>query len=406
MTIYIDRTGGSAWLARQPWHEPSGPEGARAQLTVVATGMMAVASTVFAITIAAVAYASGNYGPRLLNNFMNDRGNQVSLGVFIATFVYNLTILRVVRSPDIGTAEAPAFVPHVSMLGSALSVLLSVGVLIYFLHHVPASIRINIVLGGIGERLLREIRTRFPDARSHEEPRRDAGGREVLAGDSGYVEVISFKKLDEIARREDLVIGLRVRTGDFVHRTVPIVAVRRELTGEVEERIRACFALGRSRTPTQDLEFLFDELAEIALRALSPGVNDPFTAITSLHWMGAAMAELGGRDLTAGPEQSDYDPRRVRPLPDDFRHYLRRSFGSVRRSAAREPVAAKVFLETLAGVAAAANSRARREALLEEARTLVLEAEAMARGPAVTEIRDCLAAVEDRFSDHDCPPMT
>ena len=143
-TTWLDRNGGSEWLSYLPWYEPSRPEGARAQLTVVASAMIAISSTVFAITIAAVAYASGNYGPRLLTNFMNDRGNQISLGVFIATFVYNLMILRVVRDPGNGTssaAEAAAFVPQVSVLVSALSMLIGVGVLVFFLHHIPASIR-------------------------------------------------------------------------------------------------------------------------------------------------------------------------------------------------------------------------------------------------------------------------
>jgi len=106
VTVWADRHGGSQWLSYLGWFEPSRPEGARAQLTVIATATIGIASTVFAITIAAVAYASGNYGPRLLTNFMNDRGNQVSLGVFIATFTFNLMVLRVVRNPEDGASGA------------------------------------------------------------------------------------------------------------------------------------------------------------------------------------------------------------------------------------------------------------------------------------------------------------
>ena len=98
-TIHLDRTLDPQWLELLGASHAVQPEGARAQLTVIASAMIAISSTVFAITIAAVAYASGNYGPRLLTNFMNDRGNQVSLGVFIATFVYNLMLLRIVRTP-------------------------------------------------------------------------------------------------------------------------------------------------------------------------------------------------------------------------------------------------------------------------------------------------------------------
>src|SRR3546814_1525448 len=136
------------------------------------TGVQTCALPIFAITIAAVVYASGTYGPRLLTNFMTDRGNQLSLGVFVATFVYGLMVLRVVRAEDEVPATAadaaatylPGFVPQISLLIAVALLLLSVAVLVYFLHHIPASIRINSVLAGIGRRLLRDIEERFPKA--------------------------------------------------------------------------------------------------------------------------------------------------------------------------------------------------------------------------------------------------
>src|SRR3546814_1247715 len=120
-TIHLDRMRGVDWLSLFPWFEGSRPEGARAQLTVIASAMIAIASTVFAITIAAVAYASGNYGPRLLTTFMNNRGNQFSMGVFIAPFVSNLVVLRLVQDPrDTSAADGPrealpGFVPPLSI---------------------------------------------------------------------------------------------------------------------------------------------------------------------------------------------------------------------------------------------------------------------------------------------------
>ena len=393
LTIQLDRTWGPEWLLRTGWLEASRPEGARAQLTVIAGAMIAIASTVFAITISAVAFASGNYGPRLLTNFMNDRGNQISLGVFIATFVFNLTVLRVVRNPqDVpapgeGAAEAAAaFVPQLSMLVSSASVLLAVAVLVFFLHHVPASIRVNTVLGGIGRHLIHDIERRFPKEGAGTEPEPAAPGVPVSAASIGYVEIIDFAALDSIAREEGRTLSLRIRTGDFIHPHMPIV----ELSGgepeeALKERIRNCFSLGDSRTPTQDLEFLIDELVEIGMRALSPGVNDPFTAVTAIHWMGAALAKLADRDLSQGPEQEDYDPLRVRPLPDDFRHYLRRSFGAFRASAASEPIAAQMAIEALATAAIAA-SPDRRAALVEEARLLLAQAKLELEGPTLEEV--------------------
>lgn len=396
-TVWVDRSGGSQWLNALGWFEPSRPEGARALLSVIASATIAISSTVFAITIAAVVYASGNYGPRLLTNFMTDRGNQVSLGVFIATFVYNLMILRVVRNPELGASdprEAAAFVPQVSVLVSVGTMVLAVAVLVYFLHHVPASIRINSVLGGIGRRLLHDIEKRFPKEGSADQPVQPIEGCPVAAACAGYIEIIDYAELDRIACECGLRIGLHVRTGDFVHPHRPLAETSGTAPREdIERRIRACFSFGDSRTPTQDLEFLIDELVEIGLRGLSPGINDPFTAVTSLHWMGAALARLAERDLRAGPERCDYDVDRVRPIIDDFAHYVRRSFGAIRPSAAASPIAAKVFLEALEGAALSAGP-ARRHVLLDEGRLLIRQAETALEGPALDEVRERLQRLE------------
>jgi uncharacterized membrane protein len=402
LMIHLDRSWGSEWLTAYSWFEGARPEGARAQLTVVTSAMIAISSTLFAITIAAVAFASGNYGPCLLNNFINDRGNQISLGVFIATFVYNLLLLRVVRDPQDQPAPGEsagealtAFVPQLSMMVSAASVVIAVAVLVYFLHHIPSSIRINTVLGGIGRHLIRDIEKRFPVEGGAEEPFEPRPGTPVAAASIGYIEIIDFGELDRIAHEADINIALRVRTGDFVHPHLPMV----ELGGGanqagLEDDIRDCFSLGASRTPTQDLEFLIDELVEIGLRALSPGINDPFTAITCIHWMGAALAKLADRNLYEGPEQDSYDRRRVQPLADDFSHFVKRSFGAFRSALATSPLAAGVALDALAGVAFGATSSERREILLQEGRELMRQAEPELEGPALETVRERLAEFE------------
>ncbi|HZG09441.1 MAG TPA: DUF2254 domain-containing protein [Allosphingosinicella sp.] len=406
LSVHLDRLWGAQWLEDFAWYESSRPEGARAQLTVIASSMIAISSTVFAITIAAVAYASGNYGPRLLNNFMNDRGNQISLGVFVATFVYNLLILRAVRNPEdpavpgeSAAEAATAFVPQLSMAISSLSVLIAVGVLVYFLHHIPASIRINTVLGGIGRRLIADLERRFPAVGGHEEPEQPERGTPIAARRVGYVEIVDFTTLDRIAGERGLVVSLAVRTGDFIHPHLPVLFVS---SGEADEELAgellSCFSLGDSRTPTQDLEFLIDELVEIGVRALSPGINDPFTGITSLHWLAAALSRLADRDLWQGPEQHSYDRSRVRPVSDGFDHYLRRSFGGMRDSCAADQKAALVYLDSLAGVAIGATSDARRHALAAEARLLVAQAETELQGPAIEQVRARLAETEERIA--------
>jgi uncharacterized membrane protein len=404
-TIWLDHRGAGTWLVGTGWVDTSSAEGARSQLSVIASAMIAIASTVFAITIAAVAFASGNFGPRLLTNFMNDRGNQVSLGVFIATFAYSLLVLRTVRSPEEAEASAAAavaegFVPQLSLLVSTALVAIAVAVLVYFLHHVPASIRINTVLAGIGRRLLDDIAERFPEDTEGRQPAEGVPGLPLSAVDTGYIEIIDFQALDRAAAEHDVVVSLSVRTGDFVHPHVCLLEVSGgALTDELKPKLHAALALGASRTRAQDIEFLIDELVEIALRALSPGVNDPFTAITSLHWMGAALASLAGRNLARGPEQEEYDPKRVRPRADDFRHFVARSFGGVRQSAAESPIAAKIFLDALGAAAVGCIDPCRRRALLEEGGRLVEQARHALDGPARREIEERFQRLEQDFAE-------
>ncbi|MEM8695418.1 MAG: DUF2254 domain-containing protein [Pseudomonadota bacterium] len=397
VTVYLDRNGAAEWLTSVPWLEPARPEGARTVLTVIAGSMIGVAATVFSITIAAVAYASGNYDPRLLTNFMEDRGNQLSLGVFIATFVYALIVLRVVRGEDerpASTADAaattlPGFTPQLSLLVATAMAIWAVGVLVYFLHHIPAGIRINTVLQGIGERLVRDIKRRFPDEEGKREPQEARRGAPIPAESNGYLEIIDFETLDAIAERTDGRIALRLRTGDFVHRGVPLAEVDgTDVDDDLADCIRDCFVTGGMRTATQDLEHLIDELVEIALRALSPGINDPFTAVTALHWLSAGMAELARRDLDRGPEQDKYDRSRVQPLDDDFEHFLNRSFSAVRASVAGSPMASLKFLDALESIAPVTRSRRRRAMLLGEGLQLVEQAKTALEGPSMDRLND------------------
>ena len=390
LTIWLDLIGAGWWFQGTGWLESSGVEGARSLLTVIASAMIAMASTVFAITIAAVAYASGNYGPRLLTNFMNDRGNQISLGVFIATFVYALSVLRVVDSGDndSGAGGTEVFIPQLSLFVASLMVIGAVGVLVYFLHHIPASIRINTVVAGIGRKLLEDIEERFPEEFQGLEPIEGKPGVAVMPATTGYVEIIEFSTLSRCTEKWGATLSLKIRTGDFVHPGVPLVEVcGADVDEELVERIRSAFAVGSSRTRAQDLEYLIDELVEIALRALSPGINDPFTAVSAIHWLGAAMASLGGRSLCRGPEQDKYDPERVRPLADDFQHFLERAFGAIRASAAGSPIASKMFLDALALAEGNAASPERRRLIRAEAARLAEQAETVLEGPSIEDVR-------------------
>lgn len=401
--VWLDRSGATAFLSESAWLIPARPKGAADMLTVMAGSMIGVASTVFSITLVAVTYASGNYGPRLLTNFLEDRGNQVSLGTFIASFVYALIVLRSVRSEDETPAASatgdmlPGFVPQLSLLVAYLMMAVCVGVLVFFLNHIPSSIRINMVLRDIGERLLGTVRVTYPIEDEFSEAREQVGGKPVTAWDTGYVQLIDFEDLEKIARDCNCTFSLRVRTGDFVHRDLTLMEIEGCQPDEIEARVRDCFTLGASRTPEQDPQFLIDELVEIGLRALSPGINDPFTAITALHWLGAATSEIGRRDLRKDIGNGDSDEIPVIPLPDDFAHYVKRGFGAIRSAVATSPIAAEVMLDTLSHAATPIRDQRRQEILRDEGKALAEQARLNLVGPDLARMEEHVVRFERTF---------
>jgi len=399
--IWLDRNGFADFLNDVDWLIPARPTGANNMLTVIAGSMIGVASTVFSITIAAVAYASGNYGPRLLTNFMQDKGNQFSLATFIGTFVYALVVLRTVRTEDEVAASAaeaafttlPGFVPQLSLLVAMGLMGLSIAVLVFFLNHIPASIRINTVLEGIGRRLIEDIGKIYPDPNKGYQPEKAPDGQPVLAVESGYIQIIDFEGLVERAEEADARIALEVRTGDFVHPGMMLARLCKEEVGNNEisddlaAKVRSEFTFGATRTPEQDPQFLIDELVEIALRALSPGINDPFTAITAMHWLGTTTAYLGTRDLRKYVIDSEEDGiARIIPLPDDFEHYLSRGFGNVRTGAATSPAAALAMLDTLRNAAAPIGDETRKALLKREGLRLIEQVREHLSGPDLQEV--------------------
>ena len=333
--------------------------------------MIGVAGTTFSVTIAAVVYASGQYGPRLLSNFMSDRGNQVTLGTFIATFVYSLVVLRTIRSAGESGAGVPAFVPQLALLVALILVLCSIAVLIFFIHHVPMRIHINNVIESIGERLIDDIDARFPVfvgvplEEREDDPRIPAAFRDdadraeyerrvpVRSKHTGYIQLIDDSTLLDAARDNDLVIRLQYQSGDFTHKgSVLLEAWPAERCDEdAMHDLRGAFAVGSRRTALQDLRFLIDELVEIAARALSPGVNDPFTANSCLDWLGAAMADLARRDLPSRLRADDDEKLRVIAHPMTFDGFVDRAFGALRQYASADMIAGKRFLNALGDVA-------------------------------------------------------
>jgi uncharacterized membrane protein len=356
LMIWVDASLGTSWIEGLGWYQQVRSDGAREVLSTIAGSMVTVAGVVFSITIVALSYASSQYGPRVLTNFMSDRGNTITLGTFIATFLYSLMFLRTIRGGE------DDFVPQYSVIVGMLLAVCSIGVLIFFIHHVLQSIHINHVVEKIGRQLVEDARIRFPRligeaAPEDQPPSPELTGevRVTTSEQTGYIQALDGGKLLDLAREADVLIRLRYRPGDFVMegRGLADIEPCGEWSDKCNEELRTCFTVGAKRTPEHDLMFLVSELVEIAARALSPGVNDPMTAVTCLDWLGAGGTEFATRELPGAVRLDKEGTPRLITSPDDFGYFVDRSFGRLRQYAARDTIAALHLLRVLGEVAAA-----------------------------------------------------
>lgn len=288
LTLYLDHNNvllTDAWRTTQV-------EGARSALAVISQSIIGVTGVMFSMTIVAVSFASGNFGPRLIGNFMRDRGNQLSLGFLVSTFVYTLLILRAVQATyGVGDVN-DGFVPHLSMLVAFGLTGVSVLTMIYYVHHIPEIINVSNISADLGGRLKRAIEALIEaealggDEPVGDVPRRPADQQIFLSGD-GYLQTWDRNRLDELANENDLHIELLFTSGSFVTEHSPAMNVwtQTDMSEDVENDIRFCFALGHIPTEQQNLLFIVQQLVEMIARALSPGVNDPYTALNCLNWL-------------------------------------------------------------------------------------------------------------------------
>jgi uncharacterized membrane protein len=306
---------------------------------------------------------------------MGDRSNQVTLGTFIATFVYGLLVLRTVHGA--GETEAPPFVPHLGVLVAMVLALASLGVLISFIHHVPRSIAAPQVMAQLGTDLTHRIALLFP-RRLGDAP--DGGladvagqlpedaGIEVCAVGNGYIAHVDVAGLVRRAATCKAVIRLCHRPGDFVCVGDVLATVHgADVDKELRRSIHTAIALAHERTSQQDFLFVVQQLVEIAIRALSPGVNDPYTANSALDWLGSGAIDLGRRAMPSRFRVDPDDVLRVVVPEQIYADFATAMFDRLRPYAAADPTTARHMMATLHRVAVAVEHPPYRTALLEQA---------------------------------------
>ncbi|MCW6507261.1 DUF2254 domain-containing protein [Lichenifustis flavocetrariae] len=295
--VSLDRSGiVPPALLQSAWLYNGGGTGARTLLGAVASSTIGVAGTVFSITIAALSLAAGQMGPRLLRNFTKDRVNQITLGSFLGTFSYALMVLRSVRTQNEGE-----FVPHVSMSVGILLAFVCVGMLVFFVNHMAGRINVDTVIELVSQDVtatLQRLATEEPGA-SLPSSEMWRSARPVSDPRRGYLQHLDEEGLADWAAAHGTRIRLLARPGDYVFPGAPI-ALAMPLIEGTDAAIRDATALGPQRVSAADLEFAVRQLVEVAVRALSPGINDPHTAMSVLERLGAALCELVPRHLPSG----------------------------------------------------------------------------------------------------------
>src|SRR5271170_1180959 len=377
VTYSVDRAAYDGAIQLPSWVLSGTSDVARVLLATVAAAIITVVGIVFSITIVALTLASTQFGPRMLRNFVRDPGTQIALGTFVASFCYAMIALV-----SVGGGPHGDFVPHLSITVTFMLTLADVAVLIFFLNHIASMIQLPVVIARIAATLDKEIAAldrgssfgvgtaRGP---SHEEllARLAESGAPIRTPRSGYLQVIRHDSLLKIATKADAVIQLPYRPGHFVVGGQVIAAVwPPEAAGSVAERLALGHITGAYRTLPQDISFGFDQLVEIALRALSPAVNDTFTGMTCVDWIADGLCRISNSWHPQRIRRDDEGNIRVIAYQPDFERLVERTFDTIRQAAVGMPAIMIRQLEALAKIMEQTPNRALQTPLIRQAEAI------------------------------------
>jgi uncharacterized membrane protein len=370
-TYALDRAAYDGVFKVPSWAISGSPDVARTVLTAIAAAVITVVGVVFSIVIVALTLTSTQFGPRMLRNFIRDRGTQFTLGTFVATFVYSVLTLG-----SVGQGSHGSFVPHISVTMTLVLMLADLAVLIYFLHHIAIQIQLPEVIAGIAGDLQKAIELQAGDQSAGANAEMAARlienmtgeGGPVAAPRSGYLQYIEHETLVTIAAEVDAVIHVRFRPGHFIvqgheYATVwPAGAAAR-----VARELSRAHVTGPYRTLAQDVSFGVDQLVEICIRALSAAVNDTFTALTCIDWIGDSLCKVTGRWQPTRVYRDSRGTVRVISTETTWERLLQRAFEKIRQAASGMPAVMIRQLSALAKVMERTTDPVERQLVLDQA---------------------------------------
>lgn len=313
-------------------------DSARGLLTVVAAAAITALSLTYSLVLVVFTLAAGNIGPRLLKRFSSDPVNQITAGIFGGTFLYALVTILFVHSD---------FVPKFTIAGSVVLAILCVFQLIFFVRHVSQSVTIDDEIAEISDQLTEALDRHIQLLEENGDPPEADCRQELVAGKAGYVGAVNEKSLVSLGKEHDLTVKLVARPGGFLLSDEPLVDLSKEVDDDLAQEIRSHIAIDSTRSQTRPIEFSVNLLVEIALRALSPGVNDAYTAIAAIDSLSSAFAKIASKDLRPLCYLDDDNKLRLIMPELSVKNLVGLAYHPLRRSCAQNLLVAQALARAL-----------------------------------------------------------
>jgi len=337
--VEADSTGSEQWIARWPRLFGVGAEGARGILSTIAGSMMTVVGVTFSMTLVTLALASSQYTSRILRNFMRDRVTQVVLGIFTGIFTYCLIVLRTIRGGD-----ESGFIPNLAVSFGVVLAIGGISVLIFFIHHIASSIQASNIIASVAVETMEAIDRLFPEKLGHGPvggdedqsplPLSERSWQAVSARGNGYIQSVDNATLMRLAREHQTIVRMERGIGEFVVQNTALASLALEDPPEKEiiADLQEAYSINRFRTVQHDSAFGIRQIVDMALKALSPGINDTTTAVMSVDYLTAILARLASRNIPSSRRYED-GQLRVITIGPTFEGLLAESFDQIRGSA-------------------------------------------------------------------------
>jgi len=343
--VELDKQFGGNWISGYPRVFGVEPAGSRDMLSAVAGSMITVAGIVFSIVIVALSLTSTQYTPRILRNFMRDQINQVVLGVFVGIFTYCIVVLRTIRGGD----DDNVFVPSIAVVTGVLLALVGIGFLIYFIHHIAVSIQASTIIAEVYDETIHVVDELFPHRMGENAPEEElenlekfslgANWQTVRSTQTGYIQNIDIEDLLKFTRQREIIVKMEHGVGEFVIAGEPLASVTGaarnadlKIDQETTEKLNGIYSIDNFRTVDQDVAFGIRQIADIVMKALSPGVNDTTTAVISIDYLTAICSHLAAHPF---PSRFRFDENRLQVIArrPTFEDLIDLAFNQTRQNA-------------------------------------------------------------------------